>query len=91
MVCYEQMLTIHFTNDMSDQSELKETTISGARIVYNEDCSDAAHYLEYILDRECFDVIYFYAKEKGASPFLDDLRHKYVLVKNPEFYMLKRV
>lgn len=75
---------------MSDQPELKETVFSGTKVVYEEDCSDAAHYLEYVLDRDCFDVIYYYAREKGAAPFFDDLRHKYILEKGPDFYMIKK-
>ena len=75
---------------MSEQSGLKETVIAGTKIAYEEDCDDAAHYLEYVLDHECFNVIYYYAQNKGQAPFLDEYKHKYVLEKGPEFYLIKK-
>jgi hypothetical protein len=73
---------------MSD--EKKELSIGGEKILYTDSEADAADFLDD-LDRDCFEVILYYAKDKSyGAPFLDDSGHKYILKRNGDHFELSR-
>lgn len=66
---------------MSEEKTLKEVSVSGGSVWYDEEVSrlsDATDYLSALYEDE-MDVFLYYAKNKGTAPFQDGYKHRFVL------------